>query len=123
MITLDTNVIIYYTKDESAVVDFVSKLLQKNIDIQISTVTELELFSYPNLLGDEVDKLEQIMKTIVITPLDSRLARLAGAIRRLYKVKLADAAIAATALFTKTTLVTRNIIDFQKIPDLQIQEI
>lgn len=123
MITLDTNVIIYYTKSDPAVVDFVSELLARNAGIQISSVTELELFSYPNLSTDEVDKIERIMKTIFVVSLDSKVARLAGTIKRLYRLKIADAAIAATSLFTKAPLVTRNVRDFQKVPDLELKAI
>ena len=37
--------------------------------------------------------------------------------------KAADSAIAATALLTHTTLITRNIRDFQQIDTLQLLEI
>ena len=38
------------------------------------------------------------MNTLAIIPLDSRIARIAGSLRRLYGLKTADSAIAATAL-------------------------
>ena len=58
-----------------------------------------------------------------IIPLDSRIARIAGSLRRQYNIKTADSIVAATALFTGTTLITRNIRDFQKIPNLLLRKI
>ena len=52
-------------------------------------------------------------------PFDRPLARIAAAIRHTAKIKFPDAAIAATALYTHTPLVTRNLRDFKNIPDLQ----
>jgi predicted nucleic acid-binding protein len=34
-----------------------------------------------------------------------------------------DSAIAATALFTETQLITRNVRDFKHIPELALREI
>ena len=38
-------------------------------------------------------------------------------------LKTPDSAIAATAMLTKTTLLTRNVNDFRPIEDLKVQEI
>jgi predicted nucleic acid-binding protein len=51
------------------------------------------------------------------------LARFAGYLRREYRVKTGDSAIAATALLTRTTLLTRNTQDFQRIPPLSLMPI
>jgi len=48
---------------------------------------------------------------------------IAGPLRRQYNIKTADGIVAATALFTGTTLITRNIRDFQKIPNLLLRKI
>ena len=58
-----------------------------------------------------------------VVPLDSRLARYAGYLRRLYRLKTPDNAIATTAMLTKTTHLTRNVDDFRQIDDLKVQEI
>ena len=63
------------------------------------------------------------LRGVVMVPLDSRLARFAGYLRREYRVKTADSAIAATALHTHTTLVTRNAQDFRRIPTLSLMPI
>ena len=54
---------------------------------------------------------------------DRAIARMTADIRVTQKVKLPDAAIAATAIFTNSALITRNIKDFKKIKGLDIIEI
>jgi len=123
MHTLDTNAIIYYFKDDPKVVSVLRHALVQNTPLYISTITEVELFGFPDLSPQESQTIDKLLKTIAIIPLDSRIARTAGLIRRAYQVKTADSVIAATALFTASTLLTRNVRDFKQIPNLNIQEI
>ena len=123
MYTLDTNAIIYCLKKDKTVVSLIKQILIQNRPVYISTITELELFGYPNLTSFESEIIETILNTFSIIPVDSRIARIAGFIRRNYKVKAFDAAIAATALSTGSTLLTRNIKDFNKIPNLLLRAI
>jgi len=46
---LDTNAIIYYIDDQPAVVEVLENLFLQDVTLYVSTVTELELFSYPSL--------------------------------------------------------------------------
>ncbi|MBI2120108.1 MAG: PIN domain-containing protein, partial [Parcubacteria group bacterium] len=64
-----------------------------------------------------------LMENFVFIPFDRSLTKIAARIRREAKVKFPDAAIAATALFTQTALVTRNVKDFRKINSIFLQEI
>jgi predicted nucleic acid-binding protein len=89
----------------------------------VSTVTKLALYSYLDLNDEEEAASKQLLTDMFVVPLDSRLARYAGYLRRLYRLKTPDSAIAATAMLTKTTLLTRNVDDFRQIDDLKIQEI
>lgn len=43
--------------------------------------------------------------------------------RRLHRLKLADAVVAASAISTHSTLVTRNIRDFKNIPGLKLASV
>ena len=124
MYTLDTNAIIYYLDRDPAVVVLLDRLFD-NVDatFYVSTVTELELYSYPDLNDEEEAAITRLLTDMFVVPLDSRLARYAGYLRRLYRLKTPDSAIAATAMLTKTTLLTRNMDDFQQIEDLKVQEI
>jgi predicted nucleic acid-binding protein len=118
--TLDTNAIIYYLKDEPAAVALVRTALSDELPLYVSAVTEAELFGFPSLTDRAADQIEEILRTLAVIPLDSRLARAGGQIRRSYKLGIADSIIAATALFTGTTLVTRNVRDFRKVRHLSV---
>lgn len=98
-------------------------IFTQNIPLYISAITEAELFGFPDLSNQESLHIEEILRTIAIIPVDSRIARTTGGIRRAHRVNLADSVIAATALFTGTTLLTRNTRDFKKIPNLLLQQI
>jgi predicted nucleic acid-binding protein len=121
--TLDTNAIIYYIKGEEHTVGTLNRLFSQPQPIYVSAITELELFSFNKMSSQEVERIEEILKTIAVIPVDSRIARIAGSLRQKYHLKVPDSAIAATALFTGTTLVTRNIKDFKKIPNLKLLKI
>lgn len=123
MYTLDTNVIIYYLKNDAAAVLLLNSFFAKNTTLYTATITEVELFSFSALGSEEIEKIENILNTVVIIPLESRLARIAGLLRREYKLKTADSVIAATALMTNSILLTRNLRDFKKISHLRLQGI
>ncbi len=123
MYTLDTNAIIYYLKDDPHAAAVLSDIFTEDSPLYISAITEIELFGFPKLSDNEVEQIEAILRTVAIIPVDSRIARTAGFIRRNYHVNIADSAIAATALFTGTILLTRNIRDFRRIPNLSVQQI
>lgn len=121
--TLDTNAIIYFLKGDETAVKRLEKIFAKNVPIYISTLTEVELFGFPDLAPKEEEQIEALLRTLAIIPVDSRIARIAGEIRSRYRVKISDSVIAATATFTGTTLLTRNIHDFKPIPELTVLSI
>jgi predicted nucleic acid-binding protein len=118
--TLDANAIIYYLKSGQAAVSVLEPMFAQDIALYVSAITELELFSSPTLTDEDISAISELLTSVVIIPVDSRLARFAGYLRREYRVKTADSAIAATALLTHTTLLTRNAQDFQCIPTLSL---
>ena len=123
MYLLDTNAIIYYVQEESHVVSVIEDIYTKNVPVYVSVITEAELFGFPQLSDEEAERIEKFLHTVSIIPMDSQIARLAGTIRKKYQLKIAESVIAATTLFTGTRLLTRNVGDFKKVPELQIQEI
>ena len=123
MFTLDTNAIIYYLKDDPSATSFFHKILSDQAKIYISSITEIELFGFPNLSDHETSLIESFIDTISTISLDSRIARLAGYLRKEYRVALPDSAIVATALYTGSVLVTRNTKDFDSIPNLKLKNL
>ena len=121
MFTLDTNILIYYAAGEEKVVSFLSQ--HQNETFYLPTIVATEFLSYP-LIEDETIGLFRIFLTQTIPiGLDLGLAEQAALVRRAYKLKTVDAIIAATAILTKSSLITRNIIDFKKIKELNIIEL
>ncbi len=123
MYTLDTNAIIYYLKGDEHAIKIITESLKNPLPIYISTITETELFGFSNLTTDDSTAIETLLTAFAKIPVDSTIARTAGFLRRRYKIKIPDSIIAATALFTGTTLVTRNVTDFKSIERLSIQKI
>ncbi len=123
MYTLDTNAIIYYLQDDAAAVNMLRPIFNdETASVFISTMTELELFSYPAMTSEEEAAIEELLaNTVRIVSVTSSIARMAGDLRRLYaRLKPFDSAIAATAIFAHTKLVTRNVRDFEHIDELDI---
>ena len=114
MYTLDANAIIYYLKSETAAASVLEPMFE-DIALSVSDITEFELFSSPALIDADISAISQLLTSVVIIPVDSRLARFAGYLCREYRLKTADSAIAGTALLTHTMLVTRNVEDFRRI--------
>jgi len=123
MYTLDTNAIIYYMKGDKNAVNFLDGIFVEDTVFYISAVTELELFAFSGLTKSDAAYIEKILQTITIIPLDSRIAKIAGTIRSGFKIGTADSAIAATALATGSSLVTRNVKDFKNVPGLSVLKI
>jgi predicted nucleic acid-binding protein len=122
--TLDTNAIIYYLNRDPAVISTLDDLFENpDAVFYVSTVTEIELYSYPELSEEEEAGITRLLTDMFVVPVDSRIARYAGYVRRLYRTRTPDAAIATTAILTKTTLLTRNIDDFEGIDGLKLQAI
>ena len=123
MYTLDTNAIIYYLNGDTAAVRALEEIFDQGTPRYVSTITVLELFSRRALSERDKDDIEQLLASLFIIPLDIDLAREAGDIRSRYGLKTPDSAIAATARRYRSTLVTRNVRDFRRIPTLLIQAI
>jgi len=125
MYTLDTNAIIYYIKEDTHAYPLLEDVLHDpSCTIYVSTVTEVELFSFPTLSVEEAKLIEEnVLRTVSLIPLDSQITRIAGKIHAAYKLKLSDSVIAATDLFTGSTLLTRNHRDFIRIPMLRIEDV
>ena len=100
-----------------------SLLDDPHILVYVSTITEVELFGYPALSDTEATTINSLLQTVSVIPLESQIARAAGYIRRAYRLKTPDSVIAATALFTGSTLLTRNVRDFKKVPSLKLQAV
>jgi predicted nucleic acid-binding protein len=96
----------------------------RGLPLLLSTVVETEVLSFPKFTPEELQlTLKFLEENFISIPFSREIARIAAKLRRDYRIKFPDAAIAATTIYTTTPLVTRNIKDFKKIPNLKILKI
>ena len=123
MFTLDTNVIIYYLKEDPEVTPILDELFKNDAIVNISIITEIELLASAQLTSEEIAKIHNILRLCRIFDVNASIVPFSSQIRQQKSVKLPDAIIAATALYTGSTLLTRNAKDFKKVPELKMKKI
>ena len=87
----------------------------------ISVISECELLTSPVLTSRDERKILELLELLPRVAVTSRVARLAAQLRRQHPITIADALIAATALHSHATLLTRNVKDFRSIRAPHIQ--
>ena len=122
MYTLDTNFVIYYLIKDNGAVEFFNKNLVNNF-YYISVISRVELFSYQEITSSESLSIEAFLSSARGVLIDNEIAMIAAGLRRKYKIKTPDSLVAATALYTNTSLVTRNAKDFEKIKELKVVKV
>lgn len=116
---IDANVIIDYISERlndkgSAFVETVF-----NTGFNVSVVVKIEVLGYNNVPA-KMRLLEEFLAPAMIFPLDDAVTQKTIVLRRIQKLKLCDAIIAATALVNNLTLITRNTVDFKNIPGITL---
>jgi predicted nucleic acid-binding protein len=117
---MDSNVIIGYLDNKlpSAGMTFISDVVD-NVS-NISVISQIEILRY-NTSSHVYRILAAFIDSSIIYPLDNNIVSLTIEICKRHRIKLPDAIIAATAIFYKFTLLTRNIDDFKNISGLSYQ--
>lgn len=127
MLLLDTNICIYLMKNKYPAVT--QKLLNSNpVDIAVSSVTLFELeygAARSQWLEKNRNNVRLFLAPFTIIPFDGNDAITAGMIRQLLEkagtpIGPYDIQIAAQGLARGYTVVTHNIGEFSRIPNLQI---
>lgn len=111
---LDTNTIIYHLSG--------SKQIETLIDqttVYISSISFTELLSSPKLTAKEEKVVRQYLASVHVVHTNEFIVNEAALFRRKYKLKLADAFIAATATYLDLPLVTFDT-DFHTIDNIKI---
>ena len=117
----DTNTVIYYLQKQLPLSgeDFIDNILNEN-QPAISVITEIELLCWRTASEADIVVLKNFITDSVVYELDPGIKLKTIEIRKQYKIKLPDAIIAASALVNNHVLISRNLGDFAKIPQLQI---
>jgi len=105
---LDTNAVIFLTTKGNAISSNLEKELD-DADLFISVITEIELFSKPELPPDEEEKLHAFLSDrISIIDLTDEIKKETITLRRTARHKLPDCIVAATAIVLNATLLTAD---------------
>lgn len=119
---VDSSVFVDLTRDYKPAQEVFRNLLFKQ---SASLITELELIVGTSTKV-QMSKTLKLLKTLEITilPINEDISKIASNIFRVYYhshgISIEDTLIAATALFQKEELVTKNLKHFQFIPNLKI---
>lgn len=118
-----------YLKDTSAAIKYLNHSLPVNglsfidnfIDTNctISFISEIELQVWNPVTPDDVIIYEQFVLQSEVIGISQEIIAETIAIRKIYRLKIADAIIAATALQLDFTLVADNDKDFKRVPGLK----
>jgi len=113
---LDSNVIIYASQPEHSPL----RELVAEQSPNVSAISYVGFLGYNNLTLEERKFFEQFFHSANMLAISDPVLIQAVKLRQLRKMTLGDALIAATTLVHGLTLVTRNLKDFEWIPNLSI---
>lgn len=117
---IDTNILIYHLA--GVLTDQAEATLADALESGscISIITRIELLGWRKHSPDSLKAAEALLQSVSEIPLHEEIIRLCISFRQNYPIKLPDAIIAATARYTKVPLMTRNMTDFERVPDLKM---
>ena len=113
-IFVDTNILIYLLNGDSDI----SKILDGK-DLVISVITELELKSFPKLTEKEVKIINSLVNECQVINMNEEIKKLAIEIRKMHKLKLPDAIVAASSFYSKLPIFTADK-EFKKLDELNV---
>jgi predicted nucleic acid-binding protein len=114
---IDTNILIYSGQVQFAPILATFVTDRNNF---VSVISIVETLGFQRITPQQIIYFESIFKVLQITPIDNAVIEKAVEIRRLKKMSLGDALIAATAIVIDEPLITRNVIDFAGIDNLVV---
>jgi hypothetical protein len=113
---LDSNILIYASQPGN---EFLDEWLEAP-GTMYSAISLTEVLGYGGIATEDENLFEAMFAQLAMQPVSVSVLRKAAALRRVRRLKLGDAIIAATALETGSELVTRNEQDFRGIDGLKI---
>ena len=120
---INTNVLIDHLRGDPLANRWLQDVAGGRVRATISVITECELLTSPLLTPREERRIVELLELSPRVAVTSHIAQVAARLRRRYPITIADALIAATALHSHATLLTRNLKDFQPIRELHVQSL
>jgi tRNA(fMet)-specific endonuclease VapC len=122
VIILDTNILIEVFKGNASVIASVQEAGSENL--ALSSVTVMELY-YGALNRLELQRIRKNLRTFNIIHISVDISETATSLierhAKSHNLQIPDALIAATALETKSELLTLNVRDFRYITGLSLR--
>lgn len=120
---IDTNILIYHLA--GVLTDQAEASLADALESgsYISIITRIELLGWRKHSPDSLKAAEALLQSVSEIPLHEEIIRLCISFRQNYPIKLPDAIIAATARYAKVPLMTRNMPDFERVPELKMVDL
>lgn len=117
---LDSNIIIYHLQDslQDKEEDFLLEAL--SADAYISVISRIEVLGWSGHNDQSLRKARQFLDNLTEIPLTDEIVSSCIRLRQKLAIKLPDAIIAATALQLAMPLMTRNMADFERVPELAL---
>lgn len=89
-------IFIYYLAGDEAVSELLSDIFINNNYVITSPIVRMELLSFSGLYNKEVEVIEDLLSQFNSVPISRKIENQTIDLKRKYKIKLPDAAIAAT---------------------------
>jgi predicted nucleic acid-binding protein len=122
-ILFDTAILVDHLRDFKPATDVIVKVRNKEILGRISALTEAELFAgKDSAIESKRRLLSDLISLFVKIHVDNEISKKAGDFKRKYGVPLDDCIIAATAYTQNAKIWTKNLEEFRKIKDIQVEE-
>lgn len=118
---IDTNILIDHLRGDPLANQFLRNIETGRLRATVSVITECELLASAGLTLQDERRILTLLTLLPRVAVTSHIARRAAQLRRRYRITIADALIAATALQSHATLVTRNLKDFRLVRELHVQ--
>ncbi|MCK5674777.1 MAG: type II toxin-antitoxin system VapC family toxin [Spirochaetales bacterium] len=128
MYVLDTNILIYFFKGLGHVGDKLLSLSPKEIYIPSIVFYELEVGILKSQFPDKrIKQLKDLISVVNVLPFTSETAKYSASImvppgKKGMPIGPFDILIAGTSLAYNAILVTHNIKEFERVPNLQIED-
>ncbi len=108
-VLLDTNVVIDFLAGKDSVIGFLTQRLASTEPVMVSAITRMELLSFPGITDHEEAEVLEILKDLVVIPVDEQVEEASIHLRRRTRIRLPDAIIAGTANVRGIVLITSDV--------------
>ncbi len=113
-IVLDTNIILYLLAGDQTLASFL-----EDKEAYVSIITELELIGFPDITPKELSRIKDFLSACTVVSINEDIKEVYTKLRKQYRIKLGDAAAAATAIHLELPFISADK-GFDKIKELQL---